>query len=50
VHQSAIGKVSGAAVEVQFGIIYTLEHGQVIDRRDCQVAVALEAGRVRDQR
>jgi ketosteroid isomerase-like protein len=50
VHQSAIGKVSGAAVEVRFGIIYTLEHGQVIDRRDCQVADALEAGRVRDQR
>jgi ketosteroid isomerase-like protein len=42
--QSGIGKGSGAAVEVRFGMIYTLEDGQVVDRRDCRVEEALEAG------
>ncbi len=43
VHQSAVGKGSGAAVEARFGIVYTLKGGQVIDRRDHWVSEALEA-------
>ncbi len=34
VHQSATGKTSGAAVELDFGIVYTLEEGRVVDRKD----------------
>src|SRR4051794_36950758 len=30
VHQSAIGKGSGAAVELQFGIVHTVKGGQII--------------------
>jgi ketosteroid isomerase-like protein len=33
VQQSATGKASGAAVELEFGIVHTLEHGQIIDQR-----------------
>ena len=43
VHQSAVGKGSGAGVEVRFGIVYKLKGGQVIDRRDYRVPEALEA-------
>jgi ketosteroid isomerase-like protein len=44
VHQSATGKGSGAAVELRFGIVYTLKDGQVIDRRHyLDPAEALEA-------
>lgn len=42
VQQSAIGKGSRVAVEARFGIVYTLEGGQVVDRRDCRVSEALE--------
>jgi ketosteroid isomerase-like protein len=43
VHQSAMGKGSGAAVEARFGIVYTLSDGQVTDRQDYWVPEALEA-------
>lgn len=32
--QSATGKASGAVVELRFGIVYTLQHGQVVDQRE----------------
>jgi ketosteroid isomerase-like protein len=34
VHQAATGKASGAAVELDFGIVYTFEDGKVVDRKD----------------
>jgi ketosteroid isomerase-like protein len=41
--QSGTGRGSGAAVEVRFGMVYTLSGGQVVDRFDCRVPEALEA-------
>ncbi len=43
VHQSATGKTSGAAVELDFGIVYTLEQGIVVDRKDYKLDDAREA-------
>src|SRR5262245_44825708 len=44
VRQSAKGKVSGAAVELQFGMVFTVKSGQVIEQRIyIDSAQALEA-------
>lgn len=34
IHQSAIGKGSGAAVDLRFAMVFTFEDGQVVDRQD----------------
>ena len=34
VHQSAIGRGSGAEVDLRFFMVFTFENGQVVDRRD----------------
>ena len=34
VHQSAIGRGSGAEVDLRFFMVFTVENGQVVDRRD----------------
>ena len=43
VRQSANGKLSGAAVELDFGIVYTLEQGLVVDRKDYKLDDARKA-------
>ena len=43
VRQSATGKLSGAAVELDFGIVYTLEQGLVVDRKDYKLDDARKA-------
>ena len=43
VRQSATGKASGAAVELDFGIVYTLEEGRVVDRKDYKLDDARKA-------
>ena len=43
VHQSATGKASGAAVELDFGIVYTFGGGRVVDRKDYWVDDARKA-------
>jgi ketosteroid isomerase-like protein len=49
VRQSAKGKGSGAAVELRFGVVYTLKGGQIIDRRHyLDPAEALEAVGLRE--
>jgi len=46
--QSAKGKGSGVAVENRFGVVYTLEQGQVVDQRHyTDPAEAFEAAGVR---
>jgi ketosteroid isomerase-like protein len=43
VHQSATGRTSGAAVELDFGIVYTLDQGRVVDRKDYKLDDARKA-------